>query len=137
MIGGVPVLQILLGMIAALAATWALFLLVLVLFRPKGLSRSEAKRLVPDIVRLVRELAKDRDLPRGVRRRLTFLLAYLACPIDLVPDFIPVLGYADDVIVVAIVLRSVVRRAGTTAVDQHWRGSPEGLAVVRRLCGVA
>jgi uncharacterized membrane protein YkvA (DUF1232 family) len=61
------------------------------------------------------------------------LLAYLASPIDLVPDFVPVLGYADDAIVVAAVLRSVVRAAGPQVLESHWPGSPEGLAALRRL----
>jgi SAM-dependent methyltransferase len=56
--------------------------------------------------------------------------------IDLVPDFIPVAGYADDVLVVAWVLRSVVRAAGAEAIDRHWPGTPQGLGVVRRLAGV-
>ena len=55
--------------------------------------------------------------------------------VRLVPDFIPVLGYADDVVVVAIVLRSVVRAAGPEAVERHWPGTPEGLRVIRTLCG--
>jgi len=61
------------------------------------------------------------------------LLGYLALPFDLVPDVIPVLGWADDAIVVALVLRSVVRRAGPEALARHWPGSPEGLAALRRL----
>jgi uncharacterized membrane protein YkvA (DUF1232 family) len=56
-------------------------------------------------------------------------------PIDLVPDFIPVLGYADDVVVVAIVLRSVIRAAGPEALERHWPGTPEGLRVIHTLCG--
>lgn len=72
-------------------------------------------------------------LPRGVRLRLWLLLAYLAMPIDLVPDFIPVLGYADDAILVAVVLRSVIRRAGPDAVARHWPGDEKGLEAVRRL----
>jgi uncharacterized membrane protein YkvA (DUF1232 family) len=56
-------------------------------------------------------------------------------PFDLVPDFIPVLGYADDVIVVAIALRSVVRHAGPAALERHWSGSPQGLGIVRLLSG--
>lgn len=68
-----------------------------------------------------------------MRLRLWLLLAYLAMPIDLIPDFIPVLGYADDAILVAFVLRSVIRRAGPEAVARHWPGSEEGLRAVRRL----
>jgi uncharacterized membrane protein YkvA (DUF1232 family) len=85
---------------------------------------------------LVRDLAVDNTVPTGVRRRLVAVGIYLALPIDLIPDFIPVLGYADDVIVVAWGLRSAVRRAGPDAVERHWRGSDEGLAVVRTLTGI-
>ncbi len=95
-----------------------------------------ALRLLPHLLVLLRRLAGDRDLPRGVRVRLIGLLAYLALPVDLMPDFIPVVGYADDVVVVALVLRSVVRRAGFDAVERHWPGNPAGLDVVRRLAGM-
>ncbi len=94
-------------------------------------------RLLPDVLRLVRRLAADDSLPRGIRWRLGLLLAYLALPIDLVPDFIPVAGYADDVLLVAWVLRSVVRAAGPEALERHWPGTPQGLDVVRRLAGVS
>ncbi len=97
----------------------------------------EAMRLLPDVLRLVQRLARDRTLPRGIRWRLALLLGYLALPIDLVPDFIPVAGYADDVLIVAWVLRSVVRAAGPEALDRHWPGTSEGLVVVRRLAGVS
>jgi uncharacterized membrane protein YkvA (DUF1232 family) len=66
---------------------------------------------------------------------LGLLLGYLLLPIDLVPDFIPVAGYADDVLLVVWVLRSVVRAAGPEALDRHWPGTPHGLEVVRRLAG--
>jgi uncharacterized membrane protein YkvA (DUF1232 family) len=132
----VVVLRVLGGIVVALVATWTVFVGVLVVFRPRGIDLSEAKRLVPDIARLLRALAKDPTLPSGVRRRLGLLLAYLAMPFDLVPDFIPVLGYADDVIVVALVLRSVVRRAGPAALERHWTGTTRGLELVRSLSGV-
>jgi uncharacterized membrane protein YkvA (DUF1232 family) len=64
------------------------------------------------------------------------LLVYLALPVDLIPDFIPVLGYADDAIVVALALRSVTRRAGSEALDKHWPGSTESLQAVQRLAGI-
>ncbi|NGN64067.1 DUF1232 domain-containing protein [Streptomyces sp. A7024] len=67
---------------------------------------------------------------------LAWLLGYLAMPIDLVRDFIPVPGYADDAIVVALVLRSVVRAAGPGALARHWPGTEDGLAAVRRLAGL-
>jgi uncharacterized membrane protein YkvA (DUF1232 family) len=53
-----------------------------------------------------------------------------------VPDFVPVLGYADDAIVVSLVLRSVVRRAGASVVRGHWPGTDDGLAAVGRLTGL-
>jgi uncharacterized membrane protein YkvA (DUF1232 family) len=133
----VSLLRLVLGLVAILAVLWIAFLVTLAIVRPRGISLREAKRLAPDIARLLRDLARDPTLPRGIRRRLALLLAYLALPLDLVPDFIPVLGYADDVIVVAVVLRSVVRMAGPHALQQHWRGTPTGLAVVRRLAGLA
>jgi uncharacterized membrane protein YkvA (DUF1232 family) len=93
-------------------------------------------RILPDALRLIRRLAADRTLPRGVRIRLALLLAYLAIPIDLIPDFIPVLGYADDAIIVTAVLRGVVRRAGIDAVRANWPGSDDGLAALIRLTGL-
>jgi uncharacterized membrane protein YkvA (DUF1232 family) len=97
----------------------------------------EALRILPDLLRLLRRLAADRDLPRGVRVRLVLLMVYLAVPIDLIPDFIPVLGYADDAIIAALVLRSVVRRAGLDAVRRGWPGSDDGFAALCRLTGMA
>lgn len=95
----------------------------------------EALRLLPDVVRLLRRLTADSALPAGVRIRLVLLMLYLASPIDLVPDFIPVIGYADDAVIVGIALRSVARRAGPEALEQHWPGTAEGLAVIRRFAG--
>ena len=93
----------------------------------------EARRLLPDVVRLASRLARDDGLPRGLRVRLWLLLGYLALPIDLIPDFIPVIGYADDVLLVLWTLRSVLRVAGEDAVQRHWPGTPAGLASVMRL----
>ncbi|MDX6233851.1 MAG: hypothetical protein QOH68_2928 [Nocardioidaceae bacterium] len=114
---------------------WLVMLALLWRARPDDVTLRDAVRLVPDVLRLLKRLAGDRTLPRGVRMRLWLLLGYLAMPFDLVPDFIPVLGYADDVVVVAFVLRSVVRAAGPEALERHWPGTPEGLRVIRTLCG--
>ena len=116
---------------------WLVLLAVLWRARPDELTARGALRLLPDVLRLVRRLAADRTLPTAVRVRLWLLLAYLVSPIDLVPDFVPVLGYADDVVVVAWALRSVVRRAGREALIRHWPGEPAGLAAVSRLAGAS
>lgn len=96
-----------------------------------------AARLLPDVLRLLRRLASDVDLGRGVRLRLWLVLAYLASPIDLIPDFIPILGYADDLLIVVLAVRSVVRRCGPAVVARRWPGSVEGLALLNRLCRLA
>jgi len=106
----------------------------LYLTKPGEYDLKEAMRLLPDLIRLVKRLAADPDTPRGVRIRLALLLLYLALPIDLIPDFIPVLGYADDAIIVALVLRSATRSAGPDAMAKHWPGTPEGLIALKRLC---
>lgn len=108
-------------------------MVVLLVLRPKDMDLRQAVKVVPDTVRLLRSLAADPALPRAIRRRVVVALAWLASPIDLVPEFIPVLGYADDVVVLAWVLRSVIRQAGPEAVERHWQGSPEGLALLGRI----
>ncbi|MGC5663014.1 YkvA family protein [Micromonospora sp. WMMD723] len=130
------VADILVGGAVAVAVSWVALLVGLLIVRPQGSLLAEALRILPDLVRLLRRLAGDTTLPRGVRVRLGLLLAYLVVPIDLIPDFVPVLGYADDAILVVAVLRSVVRRAGVGALRRHWPGTPDGFAALCRLTGV-
>jgi uncharacterized membrane protein YkvA (DUF1232 family) len=129
-------LRVLLVTLGGLLLLWLVLLAWLWVVRPADLTARDAVRLLPDLVRLVRRLAGDRSLPRGVRLRLWLLLAYLLCPVDLVPDVIPVLGWADDVVVVAWALRAVVRRAGPAALERHWPGGPAGRTVVARHAGI-
>jgi uncharacterized membrane protein YkvA (DUF1232 family) len=130
-------LDVLLALAAALVLAWLTLLIALLLVRPRGSLLTEALRLLPDVLRLLRRLAGDRSLPRSIKVRLWLLLGYLAIPIDLVPDFLPIVGYADDAIIVTAVLRSVVRRAGLEPIRRHWPGTQDGLAVVVRLCGLS
>ncbi|MDO9354793.1 MAG: DUF1232 domain-containing protein [Solirubrobacteraceae bacterium] len=127
---------ILAAAIGSLLVIWLLLVAALAIARPRGGVLSDALRLLPDLLRLLRNLATDRTLPRGVRIRLGLLIAYLAMPIDLIPDFIPVLGYADDLIIAALTLRSVARRAGLDAVKRHWTGTPEGFDALARVTGL-
>jgi uncharacterized membrane protein YkvA (DUF1232 family) len=127
---------LLLAVAGGLALLWLALVLALWVARPDARRLSELLRLLPDLLRLLARLARDRSLPRGVRVRLWLLLGYLTLPVDLVPDFIPVIGYADDAVVVALALRSVVRRAGPEALERNWPGTPDGLAAVLRLARV-
>lgn len=128
---------VLLGVVAGLGMAWAALVAVLWWVRPRGDRLTESLRLLPDLLRLVARLARDRGLPFGVRLRLWALLAYLAFPVDLVPDVLPVIGYADDAVLVVLVLRSVLRRAGAEALQRHWPGTSEGLRAVLRVTGRA
>ena len=125
--------------VAAIAGTillWLVLFVCLAILRPDGSTLRDAARIMPDAVRLLSRLSRDRGLSWPIRVRLVLLVGYLAVPIDLVPDFIPVLGYADDAIVIGLVLRSVIRRAGPDVVRQHWPGTPEGLDTLSRLCRI-
>jgi uncharacterized membrane protein YkvA (DUF1232 family) len=125
--------RILVAVVVGLLLLWVALVVTLRLVAPEETRLRDAMKLLPDLVRLVHRLARDRSLPRGVRVRLGLLLVYLALPVDLVPDVIPVIGYADDAVLVALVLRSVIRTAGPAKVAELWPGTPEGLASVYRL----
>lgn len=125
--------QLLIGVAAALLVGWLLLVVALLLTRPDPRVLREAARLLPDLLRLTARLARDRTLPAGVRRRLGLLLVYLAIPIDLIPDVIPVLGYADDLIVILWTLHSVIRIAGEASVRRHWPGTERGCDTLLRL----
>lgn len=132
-------LGIVLGVVAGLLLVWgALAAALWTAMRRSGhdVDWRELARLAPDVVRLVRRLAGDRAVPVGTRWWLGALLVYLLSPIDLIPDVVPVLGYADDAVVAAIALRYAVRHAGLGPIERHWPGTPGGLAVVLRLAGV-
>lgn len=129
----------LIAIAAGIVLLWVVMVIVLfVTARRQGdpARLRDALRLIPDVVRLIRALAADPTLPRAVRWRLGALLAYLVVPIDLVPDFIPLVGYADDAVIVAVGLRWVIKAAGVEPIDRHWAGTPEGLRVVKRLVGI-
>ena len=100
--------------------------------------RADARALasfIPDCLLLFRALLRDPRVPTVRKLPLAALVAYLVMPIDLVPDFIPVAGQLDDAIVVALLLRSVLRWSGPELLREHWRGPDRSLAVVLRLAG--
>lgn len=118
---------------AVLAAYAALVLALLVAGR-RGAARAVAG-FIPDCIVLVGRLLGDPRVPRRHRLLLSALIGYLALPFDLVPDIIPVAGQLDDAVVVALVLRLVLRGAGSALLREHWPGPRESLTVLERLAG--
>ncbi len=131
--------EVAMGVGAGLILVWlALIAAVYVVVRKQGDAArfTDVLRILPDALRLLRRLAADGSLPRGVRVRLGLLIGYLLFPLDLVPDFIPIVGFSDDAVIVAIALRSVTRVAGPEALDRHWPGSPDGLRALKRFASL-
>jgi uncharacterized membrane protein YkvA (DUF1232 family) len=101
--------------------------------------RKEARALatfIPDCIVLVSRLLQDERVPRRRKLLLVALVGYLALPFDLVPDFIPVAGQLDDVLVVAFVLRRFLRSGDEPLVREHWPGPEGSLRLVLRAAGV-
>ena len=111
---------------------YAAMLVGLVLVGRRRDARAVASFL-PDCLFLLRGLLRDPRVPTRRKLLVVALLAYLATPFDLVPDFIPIAGQLDDAIVVALVLRSMLRSGGPELLREHWRGPQRGLDVLLRL----
>jgi uncharacterized membrane protein YkvA (DUF1232 family) len=126
-------LHLLLGVGSGLLVVWLALMVALALARPKDVSLREAFRLLPDTLRLFKALAMHPDTSRRARLVLLLCLAYLASPIDLVPDFLPVIGHVDDAIVLVLALRWVARTAGRARLEECWPGTPAGLSAVLSL----
>ena len=118
--------------IGVLAVVYAAFVVALVLLGRRGDARAMAT-FIPDCIVLVSRLARDQRVPRRRKLMLVALAGYLALPIDLVPDFIPVAGQLDDAIVVALVLRHVIKAGGEPMLRELWPGPEQSLAVILRL----
>jgi uncharacterized membrane protein YkvA (DUF1232 family) len=128
-------MELVLGVVIGLFAVWLALLALLLILRPRDVPLREAVRLVPDLVRLVRSLISDRTVPLGVRVALILLLAWLLSPIDLIPEFIPVLGPLDDIVVAVLVLRYARRRLGEDELRRRWPGTEAGFALLASILG--
>jgi uncharacterized membrane protein YkvA (DUF1232 family) len=98
--------------------------------------RTEARALagfIPDCIVLFRRLLSDSRISKARKLLIIALIGYLAMPLDLVPDFIPVAGLLDDAILVALVLRTVLRGGGPDLLREHWPGPEDSLRVILRL----
>jgi uncharacterized membrane protein YkvA (DUF1232 family) len=122
---------VLVGVGLTLLAYLALLAILLLVGR-----RTEARalaRFIPDCLVLLRRLIGDRRVPRRRKLVLLGLVVYLSVPIDLVPDFIPVVGQLDDVLIAALALRYALRSGGSELLRQHWPGPDQSLQAMMRL----
>ena len=118
--------------LVAMLIVYASFVVALLLAGRRGDARAVAG-FIPDCIVLLRRLLADPRVQGWRNATLVFVIAYLAMPIDLVPDFIPVAGQLDDAIVVALALRIVLRGGGPAGLEAHWPGPDRSLAIVSRL----
>jgi uncharacterized membrane protein YkvA (DUF1232 family) len=116
--------------VLCLVASWAL-LLVLARRLPPGILRDLAA-FIPDCVTAVRRLRKDPRVPRRARIAIVIAGIWVASPIDLIPEFIPVIGPLDDIVVVALALRYAGRQVPREVLMAAWPGEPR---LLERLLG--
>ena len=121
--------------ILVLLGLWALVVFIVWRSAPSRATAIDVVRLLPDLIRLTTRLARDPSTPRSCKLALGGLALWLANPIDLIPEFVPVVGPLDDIVMTAIVLRWVGRRVGDDALRKHWPGSPDAFDLVLRLIG--
>jgi uncharacterized membrane protein YkvA (DUF1232 family) len=115
---------------AFVGALWVV-LLLLATRLPPGLARDLAS-FIPDCVTLVRRLRRDPRVPRSAKLAVFIAGIWVASPIDLIPEFLPVIGPLDDIVVVALALRFAARRVPREVVLEAWPGEPR---LIERLLG--
>ena len=98
---------------------------------------TDAVLMMPNIIKLVGRLLRDPRVPRRAKITLGLALAYVVSPIDLIPEVIPVIGWADDVVIVLFAIDSLIERAGHDIVQEHWDGPGDLLALVRDVVGIS
>ena len=128
-------MEVIVAIAVGLVALWALLIILFWALRPKGVSVRELLGLIPDVLRLLRSVIGDRSAPPDVRLVLVGLLAWIVSPIDLIPEFIPVLGPIDDVVVAVVAMRYVRRRVGIEDLRRRWTGTDDGFALLLRVIG--
>ena len=128
-------MDVILGVAIGLVAMWAILLVLFWALRPKGVPVRELLGLIPDVLRLLRSVIGDRSAPLDVRIVLVGLLAWILSPIDLIPEFVPVLGPLDDVVVAVVAMRYVRRRLGIEDLRRRWTGTDNGFSLLARVIG--
>jgi uncharacterized membrane protein YkvA (DUF1232 family) len=112
--------------LAVAAGVYVLMVVALVLAGRRSAAR-EFAAFLPNLAMLFRGLIKDPRVPKASKALLVFGAAWIASPIDLIPEFIPFLGPLDDAVVAALILRHLLRTTGEDVLAEHWRGDPSTL----------
>jgi uncharacterized membrane protein YkvA (DUF1232 family) len=124
-----------LAILGAVAIVWVAFIAVFWLLRPQDVPLRELVRIVPDVVRLLRTIVADRSVNLDVRLVVVLLMVWILSPIDLIPEFVPVLGPFDDVVVAIVALRYIRKRLGAPQLRKRWQGTDQGFALLTRVIG--
>jgi uncharacterized membrane protein YkvA (DUF1232 family) len=119
-----------------LIALAALAVLYTAIVATRGVIRRKARRLAihaPDCIVLCRRLIDDPRVPARHKLALRGLAGYLALPLDVIPDFVPIIGHLDDAIIVALAIRTGLRSADADLICEHWPGpQPPPNSILRR-----
>jgi uncharacterized membrane protein YkvA (DUF1232 family) len=121
-------------LVIALLILGAIYLVLVatLILSGRRVAAKELATLLPNLILLFKDLARDPNVPRRAKVVLALAGIWLISPIDLLPEFLPVLGPLDDAVVAALALRYLVRRAGSEVVRDHWRGERATLDVILR-----
>ena len=127
--------ELIIGVIVGLLVLWIALLVLFFVLRPRDVPLRELLAVIPDVLRLLRSLIRDGAVPTDVRLVVIGLIAWILSPIDLIPEFIPVLGPLDDVVVAIVAMRYVRRRVGIADLEARWQGTADGFALLTRVIG--
>ena len=125
-------LRLLLIAVAVLCTSWLLMVLLAARL-PEGVAKDLAAFL-PSCITMLRRLRKDPRVPRRAKLAIAVAAVWVISPIDLIPDFLPVIGALDDIVVVALALRYAGRRVPREVLLEAWPGNP---SLMNRLLGPA
>lgn len=115
-----------------MVAVFYVLLIVAIVLAGRKTAAKEIATLLPNFIIMFKGLMKDPRVPRGSKWLLAFGAAWVASPIDLLPEFLPVLGPLDDAVVVALILRHLLKKAGEDVVREHWCGEPSTMDMLLR-----
>ena len=126
--------DIVLTALSVFVVLWVLFVVVLIVSGKRDEARALV-RFIPDCLVLLKRILAEEKVSGRMKVLLVLTIAYLAFPIDVVPDFIPILGHLDDALLLFWTLRALVRQVSPERLAELWPGPRESLAAVEKVAG--